>query len=205
MARIPLGLKIAFTAWLLVWVPAYWVMHGPVNFLWFCDLANFIVALALWRESSLLLSSQAVGVLLIQAVWIVDFTAALLFRLHPIGGTEYMFDVAEPLWLRSLSLFHVMVPILLVWSLARLGYDPRGLRLQTGIACVVLPFCFFFTDPALNLNWLHGPFGLRQTLMPPAAYLLFCLLAYPLVLYLPSHGLLSAWQRRRSARQAWSA
>lgn len=200
MPRIPLSLKVAFTAWLFLWVPAYWVMHGPVNFLWFCDLANFVVALALWRESSLLLSSQAVGVLLIQLVWIVDFSVALFVGSHPIGGTEYMFDAAEPLWLRLLSLFHVFVPFILLWGMARLGYDRRGLGVQCGLAWLVMPICFLWTDPALNLNWLWGPFGAEQTLMSPQVYLLFCLLAYPLILYLPAHWALSAWHRRR-ARQ----
>jgi hypothetical protein len=88
------------------------------------------------------------------------------------------------------------VPVLLVWGVARLGYDRRGWKLQTGIAWIVLPICFFFADPARNLNWLHQPFGIPQTLMPPLAYLLFCMLAYPLVLYLPTHGALAAWQRR---------
>jgi hypothetical protein len=172
-------------------------MNGPANFLWFCDLANFVVAVALWRESSLLFSSQAVGVLLIQLVWIVDFGAALLLGVHPVGGTEYMFDAAEPLWVRLLSLFHVFVPVLLCWALARLGHDPRGWKLQTAIAWIVLPVTFFFTDPALNLNWLRQPFGVEQTLMPPLAYLVFCMVAYPLVLYLPTHAARWFWQRRR--------
>ncbi len=198
MTRLPLILKLAFLAWLLVWVPAYGLMHGPANFLWFCDLANFIIAVALWRESSLLLSSQAVGVLLIQLVWSFDFLVALFLRFHPIGGTEYMFDAGEPLWLRLLSLFHLAVPVLLYWGLRRLGYDRRGFWLQSAIAWLVLPLCFFITEPSLNINWLHGPFGMKQTLVAPELYLLFCLLAYPLVIYLPSHLALAAWFRRRS-------
>lgn len=193
MNRVPLWLKLLVTAWMLAWVPAYWIMNGPVNFLWFCDLANFILLAAVWLESPLLFSSQAVSVLLIQIVWTLDFTGALLTGRHLVGGTEYMFDATLPLWLRLLSLFHVVVPVLLLWAIHRLGYDPRGWKLQTAVAWVVLPVTFFLTDPALNLNWLWKPFGIEQTLMPPWAYLLLCMAAYPLVLYLPTHWALWRW------------
>ncbi len=32
--------------------------------------------------------------------------------------------------------------------------------------------------------------------MPPLAFLALCMVAYPLVLYLPTHALLTAWLRR---------
>ena len=47
-SRIPLWLKIAWTAWLLVWGPVYWKHYGTQNFLYFCDLGNFLIAVALW-------------------------------------------------------------------------------------------------------------------------------------------------------------
>ena len=37
--RIPLWLKIAYTAFLAVMVPVYWANYGPTNFLYFCDVA----------------------------------------------------------------------------------------------------------------------------------------------------------------------
>lgn len=194
--RIPLWLKLAFTLWVGVWIPVYWTHNGPANFLWFCDIANFVLLVALWLESPLLLSSQAVGVLLIQLLWALDFLTALAVRVHPVGGTEYMFDAAEPLWLRGFSLFHLAMPPLLLWGVARLGYHRRGWLLQTAVAWVVMPVCFFFTAPERNLNWVWEPFGQPQTLLAPGTYLAACLLAYPLVLLLPSHLALRAWARR---------
>lgn len=184
--RVPLWLKLAYTAWMMVWVPIYWQSTGPANFLWLCDVANFVVLAALWLESPLLFSSQASAMLLLQSFWMADFFTRLVAGFHPIGGTEYMFNAAKPLLLRSLSLFHVVVPLLLVWALWRLGYDRRGWRLQTLITWVVLPLSFL-ADPARNLNWLREPFGVPQTLVPPWLYLLFAMAAYPLVIYLPSH------------------
>jgi hypothetical protein len=188
-ARIPLWVKIAYTAWIVVWAPAYWVYNGPANFLWLCDVANFVIALAVWLESPLLFSSQAVGVLVIQVTWTVDFFGRLLLGFHPLGGTEYMWNIQKPLLVRGLSLFHLIVPILLLWAIWRLGYDCRGWFLQTAITWLVLPLSFL-ADPDRNLNWLWAPFGIPQTLIPPPLYLLICMIAYPLILYLPTHSLL---------------
>lgn len=196
---VPLWLKVAYTAWLVVWVAVYWRSYGPQNFLWLCDIANFVIGIAIWRNSSLLFSSQAVGVLLIQALWIVDVASRLLFGAHPIGGTEYMFDPEKSIALRSLSLFHVFVPILLIWAILRLGYDKRGWKLQTAILWVLLPVTYLVTDPERNINWLWEPFGIPQTAMPELLYLAVEMVAVPLVLYLPTHAALSRWTRNRPA------
>ena len=100
--RLPFAVKLAWTAWMAFWVPVYWHENGPANFLWVCDVANFVLLAALWRESALLFSSQAVGVLLIQALWAIDYFGALFSGAHPLGGTEYMFDGASPPWLRAI-------------------------------------------------------------------------------------------------------
>lgn len=194
--RIPLWLKLTYTAWLAVWIPAVWRNSGLENFFWLCDVANILVGVALWIESPLLLSAQAVGVLLVQVFWTVDYLGALLTGHHPIGGTEYMFNAAEPLWMRSLSLFHMALPPLLVWGVRRLGYDRRGFWLQTALTCFLLPATLLLTDPARNLNWVWDPFGIEQRWLQAEHYVLGLMLLYPLLLYLPAHLLLSLWTRR---------
>ncbi len=187
---MPLWLKLAATAFVLTWAPVYWFAYGPQNFLWFCDMANFLIALALWLESPLLFSAQAVSVLLIQLLWIVDVGVAAVAGSHPIGGTEYMFDSRRPLGLRMLSLFHVAQPPIVLWALWRLGYDRRGWLLQTGIAWVVLPLSFALAGPEANINWVWGLFGQPQSTVDHRLFFLMVCLGYPLVLYLPSHLLL---------------
>jgi hypothetical protein len=152
--RIPLSIKLGYTIFLAVWIPAYWQAYGWENFLWICDVANLLIGLALWLESPILIAAQAVGVLIIQALWLIDVLARLLIGFHPIGGTEYMFDATKPLFLRLLSLFHVCVPVLLLWAIARLGYDRRGWRLQAAFTALLLPTTFLLTDPADNINWI---------------------------------------------------
>lgn len=197
---IPLAVKLLYTSWMAAWVPVYWVWAGPGNFLWLCDVANFVLLAAFWLESPLLVSSQAVGVLLVQLLWAVDFLGALVLGTHPIGGTEYMFDEAKPLWVRSFSLFHLAVPPLLLWAVRRLGYDRRGWRLETALVWLLLPATWWLTDPEKNINWIWRPFGQEQDLLSQPGYVLFLMLANPLLLFLPTHALLLAWVRRTRGR-----
>jgi hypothetical protein len=195
--RLPVWLKVTYTLWVILWVPVYWKYYGPQNFLWFSDISNFILLAALWAESPLLFSSQALSVLLINAGWTLELAARLFLGLHYPGGTAYMLDASFPLWLRLFSLFHIFVPLIILWALFRLGYDRRGLALQILIAWVVLPVCFFFTDPVKNINWVWGPFGVKQTILSPGGYLLACMVLYPLLIYLPTHLILQKWLGRR--------
>jgi hypothetical protein len=197
---LPLALKLAYTAWMAVWIPVYWIHNGPANFLWLCDAANLVLLPALWLESPLLVSSQAVGVVAIQLLWGVDFLGALAFGSHPIGGTEYMFDAASPLWLRGLSLFHLAMPPLLLWGVARLGYHRRGWWLETALVWALLPVSYYLADPARNLNWVWQPFERPQTLVAPWLYFASLFALYPLLVFLPSHLAFRFWAQRSRGR-----
>jgi hypothetical protein len=199
-ARIPLWLKIGWTLWVAVWVPIYADHYGAKNFLWFCDIGNFMIMIGLWAESALVLSWQALSVLLVQVLFTIDLAARAVFRVHLIGGTEYMFNDDGSnlsMGLRLLSLFHVVTPPLLLWGLRRLGYDRRALGCQIATAWIVLPICWLGWDETVNLNWVWGPFNKPQYVVrPPWLYLIVCMVAYPVILYLPTHLVLSRFFRK---------
>ena len=192
--RIPLWLKLAWTAWVMVWAPLYWKHYGLQNFLYFCDLGNLLILVGLWLESRLVLSWQALGLLVFQTLYLVDLLAALVSGKHPIGGTEYMFDPTIPLPVRLLGLFHLVVPILLLWAVQRLGYDPNALKYQIITTWIVVPINFFWR-PQYNVNFARG-IGHEQHLMPGWLYLLGYLAVVPLVVYWPTHWALGRWARR---------
>lgn len=198
---IPLWLKIGWTLWLLVWAPLYWRQYGPQNFLFFCDIGNVLIGIALWLESALIFSWVACGLLLFQSLYIVDLAGALLSGRHLIGGTEYMFDPGLPLLIRLLSLFHVATPPLVLWAIWRLGYDRRGWKFQTVMAWIVVPINYFW-KPQMDVNWARGLFFREQHAVPGLVYLAAYLIAVPLCVYLPTHlflnGLSRRWQARRS-------
>ena len=189
---IPLWIKIAYTGLLTVIVPVYAMCYGWRNFLWFSDIALIATGIALWFESSLIVSMMAVAVLLPEVLWNVSYFARLLFGLHVSDLAAYMFDRKESLFLRALSLFHVVLPIVLLWMLDRLGYDPRAALAQTLLAWIVLPITYAAVRPAdENINWVYGLDG-RQKKLPPLVFLALIMVASPVVVYLPTHFALTA-------------
>jgi len=193
--RLPLWLKIVWTVWLVVWAPVYWRQYGAQNFLFFCDIGNLLIGIGLWLESALIFSCVACGLLLFQSLYTIDLAGALLFGPHIVGGTEYMFDPGLPLFIRLLSLFHVVTPPLLLWAIWRRGYDPRGWKLQTLLAWVVVPLNYFWR-PEHDVNWARGLFFHEQHWIPGWLYLLGYLMVVPVAVYLPTHILLK-WLDRR--------
>jgi hypothetical protein len=189
---IPLAVKILYTLFVCVLLPTYWRHYGPANFLWFSDLALLIGLAALWLESPFLASMQAVSVLLLELVWIVDFLTRLVSGRQLIGIAEYMFKADQPVFVRALSLFHLVLPFFLLWLVHRFGYDPRAWIAQTVLFWVVLLVCFFFTKPSENINWVFGPASGPQQKISPGTYLTLLLVAVPICIYLPTHLLLHA-------------
>jgi hypothetical protein len=186
-AVIPIWLKIAYTLFVCLLVPIYWRQYGPANFLWFSDIALLAMVLALWLESPLLTSMMALAVVLPELAWNIDYFFRLATGGPLIGLTNYMFDATIPLFIRSLSLFHVALPLLLVWMLHRLGYDQRALFWQTLVAIVVLPLSYFVSNPRDNVNWVYGLGEQSQMLVPGPLFVIFLMLMLPLVIYLPMH------------------
>jgi hypothetical protein len=176
-------------------VPVYWIHWRPKNFLWFSDIALLTTAVALWLESSLLASMMLLAIALPELAWNADFFGRLLTGRHVLGLSAYMFDSEKPGFLRALSLFHVVLPIVLVWMVARLGYDERALVSQTVVALVVLPATYWLTDATDNINWVYGPGTKRQSWMPPLAYLTLLMVFFPVVVYLPVHLLIRSLSR----------
>jgi|SRR5688572_19397074 hypothetical protein len=193
MELMPLWLKLSYTAYAAVTVAVYARKYPLWNFLWFSDIALIVTVPALWLESSLLASMMLVSILLPEIVWNLGFFVRLLTGKRLGGLTDYMFDSGKPLYLRGLSLFHVFLPLILLWMVARLGYDSRALIAQTIVAWIVLPLCYFISDPKRdNVNAVFGWDATPQTRMHPLAWLGLVMLVFPVGIYLPTHFLIKA-------------
>jgi hypothetical protein len=185
--------------WLLLWIPAYWHTWGASNFLQLCDIAVILTCAGIGSNSRLLVSSQAVSSLLIDAVWTVDAACRLFLGHDLIGGTEYLFDGRYPLWVRLLSLFHVVMPALLLWAVRRLGYDPRGVTLQCAITVVAFAAARF-TNPAKNMNFAFVDPFFHRTWGPPPVHIAVSALFMTVAVYLPTHLVLKWLFKNRSAQ-----
>ena len=194
---IPMAVKLLLTMYVATLVPIYLEAYGPTNFLFFCDMALLLTLVAVWRESSLLVSAVSVGILLPQLLWALDFLS-MVVGLPNTGMTNYMFQDSIPLHVRFLSFFHFWLPFLLIWLLRLTGYDRRGLPIWLLIAFTSLYICYFFmpappapaSDPALpvNINYVYGfsDQGVQKWMPEP---MWFVLLQFMLVflVFLPSH------------------
>jgi hypothetical protein len=192
MSTIPLWIKISYTVFAVITVVVYVVKYPLGNFLWFSDIALVLTVPALWFESSLIAGTLTVGVLLPEAFWNLGYFWRLLTGKRLAGLTDYMFDAQKPLYLRALSLFHVFLPLLLLWLVFRLGYARDAFIAMTALSWVVLPLTYGFVDPALNVNGVHGDAGEGRRWMPPRVRLGLLMLGYPALIYLPTHMLLQA-------------
>ncbi len=197
----PLRLKTGFTAFMAVLTPVYWANYGPTNFLYFCDIALFLTLIALWTESGLLASMAAVGIIVPQLFWCVDF-AVELSGSHLSKMTSYMFDSSRPLFLRGLSLFHGWLPFVLLFMLKRTGYDKRALKLWSALAAALCLIAFRLLPPAgallanpntpRNVNYVFGfDDATPQSWMPPSLYLVVWFTALAGLLYFPAHTVLN--------------
>jgi len=198
-SRLPLGLKLAYTAYMAVLVPVYWHYYGPTNFLYFCDIAMIFTLIAIWPENALLISMCSVGILVPQALSVVDFLVnAAGFSLT--GITDYMFDANHSLFLRLLSLYHGWLPFLLAYLVWKTGYDRRAFWSWTALFWVLLPICFFLMPPPtpnpgltpVNINYVWGfRDTAAQTWLPPYVWLAGLLIGLPLLVFAPTHFVLS--------------
>jgi hypothetical protein len=212
--RIPLTLKLALAAFVCVQVPFYWSAYGPTNFLYFCDAALFLTLLSVLTEKSLPASMAAVGILLPQMIWVIDFIGGLFG--HPVVGmTGYMFQDSQPLYARAISLFHGWLPFLLLYVVYRLGYDRRALVGWTVLAWGLMLIAYFFlpAPPApadrpnlpVNVNYVYGMSDDKpQEWMPSLAWFAVMMTGLPSLFFLPTHLLLNRlmgpdgfWRRRR--------
>jgi hypothetical protein len=192
--KIPVAVKLAYTVFVAVLVPYYWVTYSPWNFLFFCDTALLIGLLALWLESPLLMSLVAVGITVPQLLWVFDFLTGSRIT----GMTSYMFDPKLPLFVRGLSSFHGWLPFLLIWGVWRLGYDRRAFAGWTIVGTLILLASYWLAPAppappdnpklAVNINYVYGlSYEKPQTWMPAWLWLTIQIVGFPIVFYLPAH------------------
>jgi hypothetical protein len=199
--RIPLLLKVIYTLFATCAVVIYARAYPITNFLWFCDVALILTVPALWLQSSLLASMMALAMVLPDIAWGIALFCRIVFGVH-LHMNDYMFDEGIPLGVRAVSLFHLALPVLLLWLVYRLGYDRRALFAQTLLCWVLLPVTFFVSNPQQNINWVFSVGTQPGRLGPAWVNLLLVMVLMPVVIYLPTHFIfvrVFRWDRKPAA------
>ncbi len=210
--RIPVVVKCLYTAFVAVLVPYYWMEYGPTNFLFYCDVALFLGVAAVWTEKPIFASLAAVGITIPQLLWQLDFLGSV-FGLPLTGMTSYMFDEGLSVTARGLSFFHFWLPGLLIYLIWKLGYDRRAFIVWSMVAWTLMLIAYFmlpapcdtlaFPNQPQNVNYVFGLGDAEpQTWMPALAWLACLMIGLPLLVYLPTHGLLCGLDSFRVARHS---
>jgi hypothetical protein len=188
-------LRWAALLWLAVWVPAYAVVYGLGNFLHLCDVAVILTCLGLWQGSALLLSMQALNIL-IDLTWDLDLGWRLVTGRHLLGGTEYMWEARYALWVRLLSLFHLVLPVVLLRALREVRYDRRALAAQSVLGLLMIAAARTVGPQAnVNFSW-RDPF-FHRAWGPAPLHVLVIFAGLVAVVYAPTHAALSRLYPRR--------
>src|SRR5207247_319857 len=104
--------------------------------------------------------------------------------------TDYMFANRRPLFMRALSLYHVVVTFTLIWLVYSLGYASRAWLVMTIIAWIVLPATYLLTRPEHNINRVFGFGNPPRRPLPPKLWVFALMMGFPILIYLPTHLLL---------------
>lgn len=175
--------------WLLVWLPTNLKAWGWENMMHFCDVGAIVACVGIFMQIPLLFSSQAVGSLLVGILWGLDVSWRLVTGHHLVGGTEYMWDTNYALWIRLLSTFHLGLPLVLLFAMRKMGYDPRALAFQSAIAGALLIFSRFL-PPELNMNYAFRDPLFHRAWGPAPVHLTVIFAGTVALLYWPTHLLL---------------
>ena len=194
----------AALVWVLTWFPLYTWFWGWQNMLHLCDVSVVIACLGLWFRQSLLVSSQALLAPLVGVLWSLDVGWRIATGHHLVGGTEYMWDAHYALWVRLLSCFHIVLPVVLLWALEILGYDRRALVFETSITGILLIFSRLLS-PQLNMNYAFQDPLLHCAWGPAPSHLMVILAGCIAIFFWPTHVVfLRAFPAARGAGPAIS-
>jgi hypothetical protein len=199
--KLPLWIRWAALAWLVFWFTVYWRSWGALNFLHLCDIAEILACVGFAADNALLLSSQAVASLFVDAAWALDAGWTALSGHHLASGIEYLFDPSHALWVRLLSLFHLALPVLLLWAVHCLGYDRRGFLLQLGIALPAF-IASRFAPAAQNINYAFADPFFNRSWGPAPVHIVVIFLFMLAVVYLPTHLILKRLFPPPASREA---
>jgi hypothetical protein len=177
---VPYGAKISYYAFMAFLVPSYAMNYPLVNFLNLCDVHLLLVLISFLSDTPVLISMTAVGTLIAQSLWCLDFTC-LTFGIKFLGSTAYMYDDQLSLYLRFLSLFHGWFPFFLFYLINKIGYDKRALYYQMSLCLSLCLLCYNNVDLYNeNINFVQD------------FHILCHMLGFPVVIF-ATHLFLMRW------------
>jgi hypothetical protein len=126
-----------------------YIRHGEISFLWFCTIAALILAVALYLQNRIWMSAILVLAIPAQFLWISDFFLHI-FGIG-LGRTAQLFDFGTDIFLTSLNLHIILIPIAL-FATWKYGFEFRSFWYGFLFFVLLLCLSFVLTDPLDNVN-----------------------------------------------------
>jgi hypothetical protein len=185
--------------WLAVYLPTYGAAYGFWHFFQLCNAGVLIACAGILLRNRLLLSSQFLALSCIAVVWISDMAARLLFGRFLNGGTAYMWDSNLSALVRILSLYHLALPLVLLWFVIKLGYHKQAWIAQSAIAAGSWLIGLFIAPAAENINylyyWPNQPSQAQLSLGHAGAMFITLVL----LVYWPAHQMFLRWFKKNES------
>ncbi len=170
---------------MLILIPTYYENYGVQNFLWFSDIALLLIFLGVWANSARLISIAATLTFFIEINWCLDFFYNFFTGVTLLGMANYMFNDELSIYLRGLSLFHLLLPVYSIKYLYLWGYDETAFRYSTILYWMIICVCYMFTSVESNINWVHYAELKNLQWISPNQWLIIQMALYPLLIMYP--------------------
>jgi hypothetical protein len=197
---IPPGAQWLTLSWLALYLPVYTQAYGVWHFFQLCNAGLIISCFAILSRQQLFISSQALGSSGIGLFWVADQLAWIGTGQPLHGGTAYLWQSSIPPLARILSIYHVVLPLILLWIVYRRGYERRAWLLQCSILAGTGLIGVWFAPATENINYVfYWPDEtVSYTISWPRLITMF--LVVSCALYWPLHRLLMHWQTGKNYR-----
>src|SRR3989344_5027572 len=120
--------------------------------LWFCNAAIYLLAIALYIESSVMLTGILLGALVVQIPWVVDFLVRLIFGYELFGVASYMFDYGFSNIRFYLELDHLLILPLSIYAIRKTGFHKNGWVFAALVAFIINTGAYAFSSYLDNIN-----------------------------------------------------
>ncbi|HVY01638.1 MAG TPA: hypothetical protein VHA12_02650 [Candidatus Nanoarchaeia archaeon] len=169
---------------LILWILTFFEEYpyfGSFNFLWFCKISFFLLAMACFtKDSRYLLTFLAVGIIP-EIIWMTDFILQI-YNINFVGSTSFMFEYGENIFQFILNLFHLfLLPSALIIS-RYVKFNKSASKQIIFFGFIVATLGYFLSDLNVDINCVHNlcyplPLGLESySLLIVFAYLIVCAL-----------------------------
>lgn len=121
---------------------------------WFCNHSMIIAGIAVLCRNRFWLTAMLNWSLIPVTAWVVDFLCKIIFGIHLLGITEYMFTGS--FWMHLISLQHLFTVPLMLFALHLLGKPAPLAWIGTTIHGTILwLISYFLITPDYNINCAH--------------------------------------------------